>query len=175
MQAIGSTGAPVRLKNDWRRSNYIDGSTMAITLLPTEFREFLSLLNANQVDYLLIGGYAVIYYSAPRATGDIDFFVSADHENLVRLSACLMGFGFTVSPQEMFVGTIKTLRIGREPLRIEVLTEISGVEFAEAFTRRREVTIDEIPVNLISEEDLKRNKRASGRLKDLMDLNTLES
>jgi hypothetical protein len=133
------------------------------------------LLNANAVEYLLIGGYAVAYYGYPRATADMDVWVAMSPMNAQKTARALLEFGFDVpelSPQ-LFLLPDKVIRMGVPPVRIEVLTTISGVSFDECFRDRTVAEIDGMPVNLIGLEHLKINKRASGRLKDLADLDYL--
>ncbi|MBA3532471.1 MAG: hypothetical protein H0T73_11160 [Ardenticatenales bacterium] len=143
--------------------------------LPPDFKEFLQLLNAHQVEYLLIGGYAVGYYGFPRATGDMDVWVAIDPQNAEKLVVVLQEFGFDVPElaPELFLEENKIIRMGVPPLRLEILTTISGVQFEECYKDRKVDTIDGIAINLISLSDLKTNKAASGRLKDLNDLENL--
>src|SRR5690606_35985404 len=138
------------------------------TTLPTDFKDFLKLLNENAVDYLLIGGYAVAYYGYPRATVDMDVWVAISPGNAEKTTRALRDFGFDVPElsAELFLSPNKVVRMGVPPLRIEVLTTISGVSFDECFRHRTVAEIDGVPVSLISLEHLKINKRASGRLKD---------
>jgi len=145
------------------------------TTLPTDFKDFLKLLNENAVDYLLIGGYAVAYYGYPRATVDMDVWVAISPGNAEKTTRALRDFGFDVPElsAELFLSPNKVVRMGVPPLRIEVLTTISGVSFDECFRQRTVAEIDGVPVSLISLEHLKINKRASGRLKDLADLDYL--
>jgi predicted nucleotidyltransferase len=143
---------------------------------PADLREFLKLLNSARVEYLLIGGYAVGYYGYPRATGDLDIWVAISDKNARKLVRVLKDFGFDVpnlSP-EVFVETNRLVRFGEPPLRIEILTTISGVSFDDCFARRNRVKFDGLRVNLISLDDLKKNKAASGRPKDLDDLQALD-
>jgi predicted nucleotidyltransferase len=148
---------------------------MATTRLPTEFREFLALLNSNNVKYLLVGGYCVGHYGYPRATADIDFWIGISRENAARVSNALVDFGFDPShvPLKSFLRKDKIFRIGNPPLRIEILTGISGVNFEKCYPRRTVARIDGIKVDIIALKDLKKNKRASGRHKDLDDLENL--
>lgn len=143
--------------------------------IPQDFREFLRLLNYHHVEYLLIGGYAVGYYGFVRATGDMDIWVKIDSSNATQIVKALQEFGFTVPElsYELFMQEEKIIRMGVPPLRLEILTTISGVEFAKCFQNRLIDQIDGIDVNLINLEDLKINKKASGRLKDLLDLENL--
>jgi hypothetical protein len=147
---------------------------MAIKL-PPDFREFLKSLNDHGVRYLLIGGYAVGYHGYPRATGDLDIWVALDPANAQRIVAALRQFGFDVpelSP-DLFLQESSMVRMGVPPLRIEITTAISGVRFDECYGARVVDRLDGIEVPLLSLEDLKVNKRASGRAKDLNDLEHL--
>lgn len=143
--------------------------------LPKDFSEFLKLLNSKQIEYLLIGGWAVGYYGYPRATGDMDIWVSRTIENASKLIEVFKEFGFDIPDlsKELFTKENQITRIGVPPLRIEVLTSISGVTFEECFPNRKVVLIDELKINLISLEDLKKNKAASKRHRDLDDLEKL--
>src|SRR5687767_10001210 len=144
--------------------------------LAPDFKEFLQLLNSEKVEYLLIGGYAVGMYGYPRATGDLDLWVAAHPENAKRILAALekFGFGGLGATPDLLLEPKKVIRMGEPPVRIELLTQISGVAFEECFARREIVTIEDISVNVISLPDLKINKRASGRGKDLLDLEQLD-
>ncbi len=146
---------------------------MAISL-PSDFQEFLKLLNARKIKYLVIGGYAVGYHGYPRATKDLDVFVAVDPKNANKLVAVLQEFGFDtpdLSP-DLFLQD-RIVRMGVPPLRIELTTNISGVRFDECYKNRVVAVIDGVRVNLISLPKLKKNKKASGRHKDLDDLEHL--
>ncbi len=148
---------------------------MATIHLPRDFKEFLRLLNAHEVEYLLIGGYAVNYHGYPRATADMDIWIAVHPANADRVVAALKEFGFDppdLSP-ELFLRPWQIIRLGMPPVRIEIATTISGVDFSECYAERVEDILDGIPVNLISLGDLKRNKKASGRHQDLADLEHL--
>jgi len=143
--------------------------------LPEDFREFLRLLNAHKVQYLLIGGYAVGYYGHPRTTADIDIWIAIDIENTQKMKDVFIEFGMT-SPEitpALFQEPGNIVRMGLPPMRIEVLNEIDGVIFRECFENKLDAVIDEVPVSLIALEDLKKNKKASARYKDLDDLEHL--
>lgn len=145
------------------------------TRLPPDFKEFLRLLNAHHVEYLLIGGYAVGYHGYPRATVDMDVWVALNPANAEKIVAVLEEFGFQ-SPElttELFLTEKRIIRMGVPPLRIEVTTGIDGVEFDECYTERISDSIDGVPVNLINLRHLKINKKASGRAKDISDLEHL--
>jgi len=143
--------------------------------LPDDFKEFLKLLNSHKVEYLLIGGFAVGYYGYPRATNDIDIWVARTESNATKLVAALDEFGFGTAnlKPEIFLKPGKIVRMGVPPMRVEVLTGISGVEFGSCYNARIHITLDGVEVQMISLSDLKINKRASGRHKDLDDLDHL--
>ncbi len=111
---------------------------MATVNLPPDFKEFLKLLNAHQVEYLLISGYAVAYHGYPRATADMDIWISVDTHNAEKVVAALKAFGFDLpelSP-ELFLKEDQIIRMGMPPVRIEIATGISGVSFAECYASR---------------------------------------
>ncbi|HYX27138.1 MAG TPA: DUF6036 family nucleotidyltransferase [Pyrinomonadaceae bacterium] len=142
--------------------------------LPSHFKEFLRLLRAEGVEYLLVGGWAVIYHGYPRATKDIDIWIAVDAQNADRVVRTLRKFGFDVAlPADLFLSEEKVIRIGNEPNVIEIMTSASGVEFQQCYRQRIETTLDDEAVSLISLRDLRINKRAAGRLKDLADLEEL--
>lgn len=148
---------------------------MATIRLPPDFKEFLRLLNAHRVEYLLIGGYAVGYHGYPRATADMDIWIAIEPRNADRMVSVLREFGFN-SPElgpELFLRPWQIIRLGVPPVRIEICTTISGVDFAECYADRVEDTLDGVPVDLIGLAHLKTNKKASGRHQDLADLDQL--
>lgn len=148
---------------------------MATTRLPSDFKEFLKLLNAHKVEYLLIGGYAVGYHGYPRATADMDIWVATNPANADRIIAALKEFGFNppdLSP-ELFLKEWQIIRLGIPPVRIELATTISGVNFSDCYADSVHDEIDGVKVNLISLENLKKNKKASGRHQDLADIENL--
>ena len=148
---------------------------MAMIHLPPDFKEFLKLLNAHKVEYLLIGGYAVGYHGYPRATADMDIWIAMHPANAERIVAVLKEFGFEppeLSP-ELFLKEWQIIRLGVPPVRIELATTISGVNFNECYAKRVQGVIDGVNVNLISINHLKINKKAAGRHQDLADLENL--
>ncbi|MBN1505935.1 MAG: hypothetical protein JW955_03770 [Sedimentisphaerales bacterium] len=148
---------------------------MATIHLPRDFIEFLRLLNAHKVEYLLIGGYAVSYHGYPRATAGMDIWIATHPANAERIVGVLKEFGFDMpelSP-ETFLRPWQIVRLGMPPVRVEIATTISGVDFAECYARRVQETLDGVPVTVISLDDLKLNKKASGRHQDLADLEHL--
>lgn len=143
--------------------------------LPKDFKEFLKSLNAGGVRYLLIGGYAVGFYGYPRATNDIDVFVAGDLENARRIVECLTDFGFGTGELsvEFFTQEKSIVAMGVEPVKIEIVNFISGVDFEDAYKNKVVGILDECEISIIGLQHLKINKRASGRYKDLDDLENL--
>ena len=143
--------------------------------LPLDFKEFLKLLNDKGVKYLIIGGYAVAYYGYPRATNNMDIWVAIEPENAKQMVAALREFGFDLAElsPDLFMQENKIIRMGNPPMRLEIMTHISGVEFNDCYPSRVVDTVDGVEINLISLENLKINKKASGRHKDLNDLENL--
>jgi hypothetical protein len=147
---------------------------MAIALA-RDFKEFLKSLNLNRVEYLLIGGYAVGIYGFIRATNDLDIWVNVSAENAVRIDRALREFGFTgtdLTP-DLFNAPNKVVRMGVPPIRIEILTSIDGVEFESCYAEKQMIQVDGMMVPVISLARLRENKAASGRMKDLADLESL--
>ena len=145
-------------------------------ILHKDFTDFLRLLNGREVRYLVIGGYAVAYHGCPRYTGDLDIFVEASPENAAKLVSAYREFGFDLPDlkPELFTTPDNIVRVGREPVRLEVLTGISGVTFAEAYARRVGVALGDLVVPFISFPDLIKNKTSTGRGKDLVDVEALQ-
>ena len=148
---------------------------MDVPLLTDDFREFLRLLNASRVDYLLVGGYAVGLHGYPRATVDLDIWVRATADNAGRIIDALHAFGFDVPAVEphLFVDPRSVVRFGVPPFRIEIMTSIDGVAYDECRARAVEFDMAGLQVPVIALDDLKANKRAAGRHKDLADLDNL--
>jgi len=147
---------------------------MAIQL-PSDFKEFLKLLNAHQVEYLLVGGYAVGFHGYPRATADMDIWIAVSPANADRIVAVLREFGFNppdLSP-ELFLKKWQIIRMGVPPVRIEINTTISGVDFNDCFAKRVVAELDGVKTNLISLPHLKVNKTAAARHQDIADLEHL--
>jgi hypothetical protein len=148
---------------------------MALQRLHPDFVDPLTLFHSHKVEYPLVGGYAVGYYGYPRFTGDLELWIDIHPGNAERVAAALIAFGMSpdsVTP-ELFRESSNIIRIGVPPVRAEVLTGISGVQFAECYERRVEQRIENVPIAIIALEDLRRNKRAAGPHKDLDDLEHL--
>jgi Nucleotidyl transferase of unknown function (DUF2204) len=144
-------------------------------VLDNDFKEFLQLLNRHQVKYMLIGGYAVVHYGYVRFTGDVDVWIPQSNENAQQLIKAIDDFGFdTVDlAKKDFEKEIIMFYFGTELMKIELTNRISGVDFDDCYPRRVETEIDEMIIPVIGLEDLKRNKKWSGRHKDLNDLENL--
>jgi hypothetical protein len=140
--------------------------------LPQDFREFLRLLNLRKVEYLIIGGYAVVYHGYPRSTGDLDIWISKAPENAYRAREALEEFGFSC-PIDILLQDDQVVRMGIAPFRIEVLTTIDGVKFSDCYSTRVIADVNGVEASLISLPCLKANKKASGRSKDVTDLEHL--
>lgn len=143
--------------------------------LNEDFKDLLKLLNSKKVRYLLIGGYAVVIHGHPRLTNDLDIVVANDAENIGRCLDSLREFGFGgpgLVPA-LFSEPQSVLRMGVEPVKIEILNYLEGVEFGEAYERRKTLTVENIQIDVISLSDLLANKRAVGRDKDLLDVKEL--
>jgi predicted nucleotidyltransferase len=148
---------------------------MARIELQRDFRDFLKLLNSNGVRYLIVGGYAVAYHGHPRSTGDLDIWIAVDHANAEKTAAAVREFGMPAADTtaELFSRKRKIIRMGVPPVRIEVLTGVSGVEFEDCYARRIAADLDGITADFISLHDLRINKRAAARHQDLEDLEHL--
>jgi hypothetical protein len=143
--------------------------------LSADWREFLSLLNSHRVKYVLVGAHALAIHGRARLTGDLDVFVEASSANAKRIRSALEAFGFgAVAPsiEELSKGD-RVFMLGRKPYRIDILTEISGVRFQDAFRDRIRVKSEAGTLNVISREHFVANKRAAGRAKDRLDLELL--
>lgn len=141
-----------------------------------DFKELFESLNSAKVKYLVLGGYAVIYHGYRRATDDLDIWIAVDEENAQKVSAVLQKFaGFPKSqvPPAMFLVPNKIYIFGREPSRVDILTSTAGLTFDDCYARRKTARIENVSVPFISLADLRINKAAAGRNKDLDDLENL--
>ncbi len=144
--------------------------------LHPDFSELLHCCVENKVEFVVVGGYAIAVHTEPRFTADIDLFVRPDKANAIRLMAALELFGFSGVDwaHDEFERPDCTVMLGRKPLRIDILTGISGVSFDQAFDGRVYVEIDGKPIPFIGKTELVKNKRSAGRAKDIADLEQLE-
>ena len=145
-------------------------------VLNKDFREFIVLLNAHNIKYLVVGGYAVTVHGYPRYTNDIDIWFWIDKSNAENLIKVLKDFGFgslDITTDD-FLNPNKVIQLGYPPNRIDLLTSISGVEFEDCYPKRVTIDIAGIKIDFIDMDNLKKNKLATGRHKDLNDLENLE-
>ena len=143
--------------------------------LEEDLREFVELLNALNVHYIVVGAYAVAHYGHPRFTADLDLFIERSHENAERLVQVIERFGFgdlNLSADD-FLHEDQVIQLGVAPNRIDLLTILSGVNFQDAWATREQGKLGGLTVPYISREMLKRNKAATGRAQDLVDLEHL--
>ncbi len=140
-----------------------------------DFKKLLELFNAHNVEYLIVGGYALAFHGAPRYTGDIDIFVKPDAKNAIQILEALDEFGFgSVGLKEEDLKTPnKVIQLGFPPVRIDIITSISGVSWDEAIKKHSKGEYGDIPVSYIGKEHYILNKKASGRKKDLADIEAL--
>lgn len=143
---------------------------------PRDFKEFLQLLNSREIEYLVVGGYAVGYHGYPRATGDMDLWIAVNENNALKMVDALKTFGFDLPElnKDLFLIEEKVIRMGVPPMRLEILTSIDGVSFEPCFKNRVIADFGTFKVNFISKDDLLINKRASGRPQDLVDFDKLQ-
>lgn len=150
---------------------------MVMLKLTQEFKEFLNLLESGKIEYLVIGGYAVGLYGHVRPTKDIDLWVSIEPENIDRIQAALIQFGFPPSSVALplFSDQTTMLRIGFPPNRIELISKIAGVEFKDCYPQMQRLMLDDVFVPVISLDDLRKNKLATGRPQDAGDVQKLDA
>jgi hypothetical protein len=144
--------------------------------LPPEWREFIGLLCSHHARFLIVGAHALAAHGRPRATQDIDILVEPTKANARRVCLALADFGFTALAKEVeaFATPDRMATLGKPPLRIDVMTSISGVSFHQAWRGRVTTTLDGIEVGFLGRAEFLRNKTASGRPKDLLDIALLE-
>lgn len=144
--------------------------------LDPDFSEFIGLLLANEVEFMVVGGYAVAVHGHPRYTGDLDIWLLIDRVNAEKLVRVLgeFGFGALDLSADDFLVEDQVVQLGREPIRIDLLTGLDGVSFSDCDTRAVSIDVDGMQVPFISREDLLENKRSSGRSQDLADVEALE-
>jgi len=144
--------------------------------IENDFKEFIATLNKHNVRYLIVGGFAYAYHAEPRFTKDIDFFVDHAEENAERLIAALDDFGFADIglTKTDFIKPGDVVQLGVEPVRIDIMTSATGIEFEPAWKNRVVGRYGDIPANFIGKNDLIRNKAAVGRKQDLSDIEKLQ-
>jgi len=145
-------------------------------MLNKDFKEFIELLNKNRVRYLVVGGYAVALHGHPRYTKDLDVWIELTPENASNILKALeqFGFGSLDLKQDDFLQADQIIQLGYPPNRIDIMTSLKELTFKDCFNSRLKVEIEGVQINFIDIDNLKKNKRASGRLQDLADLENLE-
>lgn len=141
-----------------------------------DFKEFVELLIKYKAEYLIVGGYAVGVHGYPRYTGDLDIWLNPTDQNANKILQAVNEFGFSTYKLSVkdFTKEGNVVQLGYPPLRIDLLNNIDGVTFKECYANRKEIVIEGVKINFIGYEDLKKNKRASGRSQDIADLDNLE-
>ncbi|HLF64594.1 MAG TPA: nucleotidyltransferase [Saprospiraceae bacterium] len=144
--------------------------------LTRDYKEFIELLKRHEVNYLIVGGYAVNLYGYPRYTDDLDIWIWVDSSNIRKLLVALKEFGFNSLnlSEEDFNSPENVLQLGYAPNRIDLLVEIEGLKFEACFDRRTIVELDQIQIDFIGLDDLIEAKKNTGRLQDLADADQLE-
>lgn len=145
-------------------------------MLNQDFKEFIQSLNDNNVNYLVIGGYAVAFHGYPRYTKDIDIWIERSQQNAANMVQALdqFGFGSLGLQTDDFLKKDQIIQLGYAPNRIDILTSVAGVEFTDCYAKRINTKVDEITISFIDLASLKTNKKAVGRMQDLADLENLE-
>jgi hypothetical protein len=140
-----------------------------------DFSELLELFNAHHVEYMIVGGYALAFHGAPRFTGDLDIFVNPTAANAQRILAALDAFGFTSAglTSNDFTSPDQVIQLGVPPVRIDLLTSITGVSWDAAWADKTAGRYGDLAVYYIGREQFLANKRATGRTRDLADLEAL--
>ena len=140
-----------------------------------DFKELLASFNARRVEYMIVGGYALAFHGAPRFTGDLDLLVKPDSENARRVLRALEEFGFASVGLTAadFVRLDQVVQLGVPPVRIDIITSLTGISWEEAFAGRVAGRYGDLPVFYIGREQFIANKRAAGRKRDLADIEAL--
>jgi hypothetical protein len=175
--AILPIGKPSPMKSGWRPLRKYEGNiTGEKMLLNQDFREFIESLNANRVRYLVVGGYAVALHGHPRYTKDMDVWIELTPENAQQVVKALRQFGFDSLglTADDFLEPSQVIQLGYPPRSIDLLTSLSGVNFASCYPEKTTVVIDGVSVDFIDLANLKKNKQATGRYQDLADLENLK-
>ncbi len=145
-------------------------------MLNQDFKEFIKSLNDNHALYLVVGGYAVAFHGHPRYTKDMDVWIEMSPENAANMVKALEEFGFaSLELKEAdFLVPDQIIQLGYPPSRIDLFSTLPGVDFTTCYASRIQLEMDGVMVNFIDLENLKKNKRATGRHQDLADLESLE-
>ncbi|WP_426668968.1 hypothetical protein ACPPVU_22435 [Mucilaginibacter sp. McL0603] len=144
--------------------------------LEQDFEDFVALLNKHHVSYMIVDGYALAFHGKPRHTGDLDIWIEISNDNAERMCKAINEFGMASlgMQKEDFLKKGIITQIGYPPLRIDILNEIDGVDFKDAYDHKSIIDIDGLMINYIGLDDLIKNKTSSGRQQDLTDVNSLK-
>jgi predicted nucleotidyltransferase len=145
-------------------------------ILAKDFEEFVALLNKHDVEYMVVGGYALAFHGKPRHTGDLDIWINISEQNAEKLLLVIKEFGLASLGLEKadFINSGYITQIGYPPLRIDILNNIDGLEFKEAIKNKESIDVDGLLINYIGLHDFITNKKASGRSQDLTDIKEIE-
>ena len=145
-------------------------------MLNKDFKGFIELLNENNVKYLIVGGYAVAFHGHPRYTNDLDIWIELSSDNAKNILSALDNFGFGPLglKTDDFLTEDQIIQLGYPPNRIDLITTLKGVDFTDCYESKVQMQIQDTLINFIDIENLKKNKRATGRLQDLADVENLE-
>ncbi|GKT10621.1 hypothetical protein [Desulforhabdus sp. TSK] len=140
-----------------------------------DFRDLLELFNRHQVEFMLVGGYALAFHGVPRYTGDMDVFVRVSAKNAMRIIAALNEFGFGAAglTTEDFLKENMVVQLGVPPVRVDIVTSLTGISWEEAYSNKVQGKYGNVPVFYIGRQEFISNKKATGRHKDLADLEAL--
>ena len=159
-----------------RSKRCVSRLTPTLQMLNKDFKEFIKLLNSKNVEYLIVGGYALAAHGHPRSTGDIDIWIDPADKNISLVLDALQEFGFGelgITAADLSAPN-SVLQLGYPPARIDLLSSIDGVRFADCYEKRIVMQIDEVDLPVIGVADFRANKLATGRLKDLADVEALD-
>jgi predicted nucleotidyltransferase len=145
-------------------------------ILAKDFEDFIRLLNKHEVEYMVVGGYALAFHGKPRNTGDMDIWIDNSDKNAEKMMQVAGDFGLKSLglTKEDFTKEGFITQIGYPPLRIDILNSIDGVGFKQAYENRRVVDMEGLKAPFIGKEDFIKNKRATGRAQDLTDIKSIE-
>jgi len=146
-------------------------------ILNKDFKEFIELLNENKVKYLIVGGYAVGFHGHPRYTKDLDIWILTSEENSKNILNAIHQFGFSNVglKSKDFLNPDEFVQLGYPPNRIDLVMSCDGIEFNECYNSKVDVEIEGTKISFINLENLKKNKKATGRIQDKADLDNLKS
>jgi hypothetical protein len=145
-------------------------------MLNEDYKEILLILLGNKARFLIVGAYAMAAYGYPRATGGFDIWVETTPDNSRKIYKCLSEFGAPLSEitEKTFMEKGIVFQIGVSPRRIDIITDIDGVSFKEAFQNKKEIEIENLKIPFLSKSDLIKNKESTGREKDKLDIKYLQ-